>query len=84
MRSPKSWLIVLMMAVLVLGLVSATPPQSDRPRAVKEASWIGISERAGIAVVRMDGRNRVIGRLYVKRGTKWLEVAVENAPYPGR
>jgi hypothetical protein len=58
---------------------AATPAGQDRPAQVAAADWIKISETAGVAVTGTS-RDKIVGKLYVKRGNMWFEVSVENSP----
>lgn len=76
----KLWLLALAVTAITPVVLGAISPELDRPAAVNTADWISISDNAGIAVVSASASDKIVGRLYLKRGERWLEVSVENSP----
>lgn len=60
--------------------MGALTPEQDRPVVIDATDWIRISESAGVAVIGQPKSDEVVGRLYIKRGSNWLAVSVQNSP----
>jgi hypothetical protein len=78
MKTPKLVVTCIVLSAAAL-TIAATPIKQDRPPEIEVGQWIKISDTAGLAVNSTSG-NKVAGKLYVKRGDRWLEASVENSP----
>lgn len=74
---------LILISVLLLGFSllchGGSLATEDRPTQLAPSDWIKISDAAGLAVTKTSG-DKIIGKLYVKRGERWFEVSVENSP----
>lgn len=79
----KIWLVgaaTLLAMPLSIGAIGALSPEQDRPVVIDATDWIRISESAGVAIIDQPRGDEVVGRLYIKRGSNWLAVSVQNSP----
>jgi hypothetical protein len=79
-KSPKTWIIVVSIALAAFLGSGATSSSDSRPPGVDEAAWLPISDSAGLVVVRTPESGKVAGKLYGKRDNRWVEIIVESSP----
>lgn len=79
LKSLKVWSILVVGIAVALFASGANSPAAPRPPGIEAAAWLPISESAGVAIARNESGGRVAGRLFAKKGDRWVEVFVENS-----